>query len=127
MTESWLTVAIRILAGLLLVVSGANKFLAFMPNPPHNEAAAAYLGALAASGYVFPLIGFLEIACGAAFIAGRYVALAAIVLAPIAINIVLFHAMLEPAGGVPGFFVGAATLYLLVASFPKYRELLEPR
>lgn len=125
--ESMPTKVIRILAGLLLVVSGLNKFLHFMPMPPHNEAASAFLGALAATGYMFPIIGAVETICGAAFVAGRFVALAAVVLAPISVNIVLLHAVLDPAGGGPGFFVGIATAYLLAVSLPKYQDLLMPR
>lgn len=125
--ESMPTKIIRVLAGLLLVVSGLNKFLHFMPMPEHNAEASAFLGALAATGYMFPIIGAVEALCGAAFVAGRFVALAAVVMAPIAVNIVLLHALLDPAGGGAGFFVGLANVYLLAVSLPKYQDLLMPR
>jgi putative oxidoreductase len=125
--ESILTKVVRILLGLLLVVAGLNKFLQFMPNPPHNDAATAFMGALAATGYMMPVIAVVEILCGAAFLAGRYVALAALLLAPVALNIVMFHAMLDASGAGPGFFVGIADAYLLAVSYPKYRDLLTPR
>lgn len=125
--DSMPTKIIRILAGLLLVVSGLNKFHSFMPMPEHNAAASAFLGALAGSGYVFPIVGFVEVVCGAAFVAGRFVALAAVVLAPISVNIVLVHAVLDSAGAGPGFFVGLANAYLLAVNLPKYQDLLMPR
>jgi putative oxidoreductase len=125
--ESMPTKIIRVLAGLLLFVSGLNKFFPMMPVPEHNEAASAFLGALAASGYVFPIVGFVEAACGAAFVAGRFVALAAVVLAPISVNIVLVHAVLDSSGAGPGFFVGLANAYLLAVHFPKYQDMLMPR
>jgi len=125
--ESIPTKVIRILVGLLLLVGGLNKFLAFMPNPPHNEAGAAFMGALAATGYMFPIIALVEIFAGAAFVAGRFVALAAVVLAPVALNIVLFHAVLEPSGAAPGYFVGAACVYLLAVNLPKYQDMLMPK
>src|SRR5437867_2480799 len=118
--ESMPTKIIRVLLGLLLLFAGLNKFFGFAPNPPHNEAATAFMGALMATGYMMRVIATVEITCGAAFVAGRFVALAAVVLAPVALNIVLFHAMLDPSGGAPGFFVGAADLYLLAVSFSKY-------
>lgn len=125
--ESMLTKIIRILVGLLLLVTGLNKFLHFIPLPEYTPHASAFLDALTATGYIFPLIGALEMLCGAAFVVGRFVALAAVVLAPIAVNIVLVHGMLDPSGGGAGFFVGIANLYLLAVSLPKYQDMLMPR
>lgn len=125
--ESIPTKVIRILAGAILLAGGLNKFLGFMPDPPHNEAASAFLGALAATGYMVPIIGLVEIFAGAAFVVGRFVALAAVVLAPVALNIVLLHAVLDPSGAGPGFFVGAANVYLLAVNFSKYQDLTMPR
>jgi putative oxidoreductase len=125
--ETMPTKIIRVLAGLLLVVSGMNKFLHFLPMPEHNTAAGAFLGALAGTGYMFPIIGLVETACGAAFVVGRFVALAAVVMAPISVNIVLVHAVLDSAGAGPAFFVGLANAYLLAVNFPKYQDMLMPR
>jgi len=125
--DSVATKVIRVLLGLLLVVAGLNKLLHFMPDPPHNDAATAFMTALAATHYMFPIIAVVEIVCGAAFLTGRFVALAAVVLAPVALNIVLFHVLLDPAGGAPGYFVGLAEIWLLAVSFPKYQDMLMPR
>lgn len=125
--ESIPTKVIRVLAGALLLFGGLNKFFAFVPNPPHNEAATAFMGALAATGYMFPIIAVVEIFAGAAFVSGRFVALAAVVLTPVALNIVLFHALLDSSGAAPGFFVGAATVYLLGVNLSKYQDMLMPK
>ena len=125
--ETMPTKIIRVLLGLLLLFGGINKFVSIGPAPEHNEIGGAFLGALAASGYMFPIIGLVELFCGAAFVAGRFVALAAVLLAPIAINIVLFHAVLNPTGAGPGYFVGVANVYLLAISFSKYQDMLMPR
>jgi putative oxidoreductase len=122
--ESMLTKIVRILLGLLLVVAGASKIIPMSPPPPHNEAATAFMTALVATGYMMPIIAVTEIFAGVFFVLGRFVALAAVVLVPISLNIVLFHAVLDSSGAAPGFFVGAANLYLLAVSFPKYQDLL---
>ena len=122
--ESTLTKVIRTLLGLLLLFAGASKLLGLGASQVHNEVATAFMKGLVAAGYMLPLIAVTEIVCGAAFVVGRFVALGAILLAPIAVNIVLFHAVLDPSGGAPGFFVGIAEIYLLAVSFPKYQELL---
>lgn len=125
--ESKITMVVRYLLGALLLFGGINKFVPLAPQPEHNEAATAFLTALVATGYLMPLVGIVELVCGAAFVSGRFVAAAAIVLAPVALNIVLLHALLDPSGAGPGFFVGAANLWLLFANLPKYRDLLDAR
>jgi putative oxidoreductase len=124
--ESMLTKIVRILLGLLMIAAGAGKFLT-APPPPPNEAAAAFLGALAASGYIFPILAVTEILTGACFLAGRFVALAAVVLFPISLNIFLFHVAIDPSGLAVGIFVLAANVYLLAVSFPKYQDLLSAK
>ena len=125
--ESIPTKVIRILLGLLLVVAGLGKFFPMGEPPAHNEVATAFMTGLVAAGYMMPLIALVEIFCGACFVAGRFVALAAVVLVPISLNIVLFHTMLDSSGAAPGLFVGAANLYLLAVSFPKYQDMLMPK
>jgi putative oxidoreductase len=125
--ESMFTKIVRIPLGLLLLIAGVSKFVPISPPPPHNEAATAFMTAMVATGYMMPIIAATEIFAGVCFVLGRFVALAAVVLVPISINIVLFHAVLDPSGAAPGFFVGAANLYLLVVSFPKYQDMLMPK
>lgn len=85
--------AARVLLGLIFVVFGLNGFLGFIPLPPHEGAAAEFMGGLAAAGYFFPLLKGTEIAVGLALLANRFTALALVVLAPITVNIVAFHSL----------------------------------
>jgi putative oxidoreductase len=93
--RSYLPAIIRTLLGALFVVSGANKLFPFMAVPPMPEPASSLIGALAATGYFFPLLGLTEVVSGLLLIAGRYVPLALVVLAPI-VNIAFFHVALAP-------------------------------
>lgn len=88
----------RVLLGLVFFVFGLNGFLHFMPQPPHDGAAAAFLGGLAASGYFFPLLKGTEVLVGTALLANRFVPLALVVVAPILVNILAFHAALDRSG-----------------------------
>jgi uncharacterized membrane protein YphA (DoxX/SURF4 family) len=87
----------RVVLGLIYFVFGLNGFLNFIPQPPDMpQAAMGFIGGLAATGYFFPVLKITEILGGAALLAGRFKALALIVLAPITVQIFLFHAVLTP-------------------------------
>jgi uncharacterized membrane protein YphA (DoxX/SURF4 family) len=92
--------AARILLGLVFFVFGLDGFLHFIPQPtaPMSENAMAFAIGLVKSGYMFPLIKGTEVAVGLALLSNRLVALALIVIAPVIVNIVAFHAFLAPSG-----------------------------
>jgi hypothetical protein len=104
--------AARLLLGATFTVFGLNGFFHFLPAPAPTGAAAAYVGGLVASGYMFPLIKGTEVAVGLLLLSNRFVPLALTILAPIVVNIVAFHAFLAPAGlGLP-ILVTALGVYL---------------
>ncbi|MGA9717292.1 MAG: hypothetical protein WBQ79_03345 [Acidobacteriaceae bacterium] len=101
----------RILLGLIFVFFGLNGFLHFLPSPPIPGLAGQYLGALVASHYVLAISG-LQVIGGILMLAGRYVPIALIILGPIIVNILLFHATMAPAGIGPGLLT--AVLWIIV-------------
>jgi hypothetical protein len=104
--------AARIGLGLAFLVFGLNGFFNFLPMPPHHGGAGAFLGALAATGFMFPLIKGTEVLVGLLLLSNRAVPLALTLLAPVMVNIVAFHAAFEPASiGMPLALL-SAHLYL---------------
>jgi uncharacterized membrane protein YphA (DoxX/SURF4 family) len=95
-----LKVILRSLLGLIFLVFGLNIFLQFLPQPPLPPAAGEFFGALAKTGYFVPMIGATQVIAGALLLAGIAVPLALILLAPVVVNIFLFHVFLAP-GGLP--------------------------
>ncbi|WP_437964433.1 DoxX family protein [Sorangium sp. So ce260] len=118
--------AARTLLGLVFVVFGLNGFLQFLPQPPAPEAAARFGGALAATGYMFPLIKGTEVVAGALLLSNRYVPLALALLAPIVVNIVAFHTFLTPPNPVAWVLL-ALELYLAFAYRAAFRPMLAAR
>jgi hypothetical protein len=114
--------AARLLLGLVFFVLGLNGFLQFLPTPPAPERATAFVGALIATGYMFPLIKSVEVICGALLLSNRLVPLALAVVAPNVVNIVLFHAVLAP-GGLP---VALLVLALELFTAWSYRDAFAP-
>ncbi|MBI3543088.1 MAG: DoxX family protein [Deltaproteobacteria bacterium] len=102
----------RILLGLIFFVFGLNGFLNFIPVPPMPEKTKAFMDALMATGYFIPVLKGTEVTCGLLLLVGAFVPLALVVLAPIVIQIFLFHAFIQPNGIPMALFIGALMIYL---------------
>ena len=117
------TMVLRIILGLILIVFGANKFIGFMPSPELPEAAGNFMGALASTGYMFPLIGAVEVIVGVLLILNKWVPFALVLLAPVAVNMVLFHLKLAPGGIVPSALVAIINGFLIYVNWDKFKAL----
>jgi uncharacterized membrane protein YphA (DoxX/SURF4 family) len=111
-------VVTRILFGLLFFVFGLNGFLQFMPTPMPSPAGGAFLGALGAAGYMFPMIKIIEILAGLALLSNRCVPFALVLIAPVLVNIIMYHAFLDP----KGLALPIVLLLLHVFTAYNYRE-----
>jgi uncharacterized membrane protein YphA (DoxX/SURF4 family) len=120
-----LQLAARILLGAIFVIFGANGFLHFLPMPAPPAAAGAFLGALAATGYMFPVIKSIEILSGLLLLSGFAVPLALVLLAPIVINIFLYHTILDPAGAALPIVIVALGLFLAWTVREKFQPLFQ--
>ena len=60
--------------------------------------ALAFAGALMKTGYMMPLIWGTEIVSGVLILVGLFVPFALVLLAPVLVNILLFHLFLGPSG-----------------------------
>ena len=87
----------RILLGLLFTVFGLNGFLHFIPMQPPTGLAGQYMGALFVSHYLI-IVFLVQLLGGVLLLANRYIPLALILLGPVIVNIVCFHAFLAPEG-----------------------------
>lgn len=86
----------RIVLGLIFFVFGLNGFFNFLEPPAMNQEAMDFMGALMATGYMMPeAIKSVEVTGGALLLIGVCVPFALTILAPIIVNIVLFHLFLD--------------------------------
>lgn len=116
----------RILFGVLWLVFGLNFFFNFLPpQPPAPEEAMKFLGGLMANPYMFPVIKILEIAVGLLLVTNIAVPLALIVIAPITVNIALYHFVLDPAGMAPAVLVLVLNLFLGYAYWDRFQSLFK--
>ena len=124
------TTGARVLLGLVFFTFGLDGFLHFVPQPDPSTmppGSVALAGALMASGYMFPLIKGTEVVVGALLLANRFVPLALVLLAPVIVNIVLFHAFLAPSGIAMAIVLVALQLFLAWRHRRAYRPMLTAR
>ena len=116
----------RYLLGLIYFVFGLNGFLNFIPAPADMpEGAVAFFTGVMSAGYFMPLLKGTEVICGLLLLSGFAAPVALVILAPITIQIFMFHAMLTP--GIQMIVMPAVMVVLhLVAAkafWPMYRPL----
>lgn len=123
--NSMFTKIVRILLGILLVLFGTNKFFGFIPLPELPEKAASFMTSLGATGYVLKTVGFLEIIIGVLLLLKKWVAFALTLLAPISINILLFHLFLDVNGITGALLVAVLNGMLIYKHWTQYKSLFQ--
>lgn len=119
-------IIVRVLLGLMFAVFGSNAFLHFIPMPPMEGQAGAFIGALASSGYIY-VIALLQVIGGLLLlIGGRFVALGLTLLGPVIVNIVLYHIFLDTQGLPMAIGVSLAALFLLWVYRFKFPAIFQP-
>lgn len=102
----------RLLLGLPFVVFGMNGFLHFIPMQPMPEPAQTFFTGLMAVKYFLPVLAGTEVFCGLCLVTGAFVPLALIVLAPVMVQIILFHLFVSLEGMGMVVFFAALQIYL---------------
>jgi len=124
------SVIARYLAGVIFLVMGLNGFLNFIPFPPPGGIAAQFMGALYVSHYLWVIFAF-QLVAGLLLLVNRYVPLAVAMLAPVLVNILVFHALMAPSGLPLALFVAVLWTVIFVdvrAAFSGlFQSRLQPR
>ena len=128
-----LNTIIRTGLGLMLLAFGLNKFFWFMPDfdftgypeAEHLFEALRFSGddPNAGKGYIMNLVGLTEAVVGLLLIVKKWVSFALVMLVPISVNIVLFHAYVNLPNILPAIVVALANAYLMHKNWDNYRSL----
>lgn len=116
---------IQVIAGLMLIIFGLNGFLQFMPMPEPTPEMGKYMGALFATGFIFPIVKIVEILAGIAFLTNKYSSLMAVILMPVMLNAFLAHLFLDIAGIGGSLILVIATLIVMVKNKARYVEIFK--
>jgi putative oxidoreductase len=123
--DAKISLVARLLLGLMYAVFGCNYFFEFIPLPPpvKDSLAAGFMGSIFASKFLLA-IKVIEIACGAMLLAGLLPRLAAVLIMPISVGILLFHGTMAPEGMVMGGVLVVINAVLLYSYRESYKPML---
>ena len=123
--NSTFTKILRIVLALILLFFGLNKFIAFsfMPIPELPANASDFMSSLRATGYALPIVGILEVCIGLLLLLKKAVPFALLLLAPISINILLFHLFLDLPSIGGALIVVLINVILIYKHWKVYRPL----
>lgn len=120
-------IIVRVLMGILFIFASVTYLLNLFPQPELTENMKIFNEGLAASGYFMTLLKITELVCGIALVAGYFVPLVTVILAPIIINIFFVHLYLDRTGLPVAIFLILANLFLAYYNWDKYQPLLEAK
>lgn len=113
----------RSLMGLLFLFASVTYFFKLITPPPLTGAMKVFNDGLEASRYLIPTVKVIELICGLAFLSGRFVPLASVLIAPIIVNILLTHVFLGPEGIPLAVFLVLANGFLGYYHWDRFRPL----
>lgn len=114
---------IRYLMGFVCTVLGLNGFLNFLPMP--KTAFPAFFLALLATGYMLKLVSATLLVSGILLLANRLVPFALLLMAPLMVNVLLYHIFLDPGGIGLALVVTAMEIYLAWVNRAAYATVFQ--
>ncbi|MBI5020052.1 MAG: DoxX family membrane protein [Ignavibacteriales bacterium] len=118
-------IIVRSLMGLLFLFSSITFLFKLITPPEPTGTMKIFSDGLEASVYLLPTVKIIELICGIAFLSGRFVPLAAVLISPIIINIFFIHAFLAPEGLPVAIFLVLANLFIAYNYRESYKPLLK--
>ena len=116
---------LRVIYGIFLLTFGLNGFFNFFPLPEMTEEAGTFIGSLAQTGYILPIVGVLQVVVGLLLIVNKFTPLILIVIFPIMLNAFLLHLFLDPAGIVGSLVAIILNVFLFIANKESYKNVLQ--
>lgn len=111
--------------GLLYVAASVLVLFNLAPQPELSGAPKEFMEGMNATGYMLKLIKITELVCGASLVSGYYVPLALVIIAPVSLNIFLYHAFVMSEGLPAAVFILLATAFLGFSYRERYAELFK--
>lgn len=117
-------IIVRVLMGLMFAFASIAFFFKLVDAPEQTGSVKIFNDGIAASIYLMPTVKVFELLSAIAFLSGRFVPLATVVIFPITLNILLFHAFLQPEGLLIAILLLIGNLFLAYYYRDKYKSMM---
>ena len=118
-------IIVRSIMGLLFLFSSITFLFKLITPPEPTGAMKIFSDGLEVAVYLMPAVKIIELICGIAFLSGRFVPLAAMLISPIIVNIFFVHAFLGPEGLPVAIFLVLANSFVIYNHRESYKPLLK--
>lgn len=118
-------IVVRSLMGLLFLFASITYLFKLITPPEQTGAMKLFTDGMDAAVYLLPTVKVIELLCGLAFVTGRFVPLATILIAPIIVNIVGVHLFLAPEGLPIAIFMALANAFVAWHHRDSYKPLFK--
>ena len=131
--ESIFTKSSQILLGLILLVAGGlNGFFHFLPEQASTLntqciECQSFIEGLLSTGYMLYLVKMTELIVGVMLILGMFVPLALVLIAPVVLNIAMYHLFLDPSGLPIALIITVLYAWLAYQNLETFRPLFKDR
>jgi uncharacterized membrane protein YphA (DoxX/SURF4 family) len=116
-------IIVRILMGLMFAFASITVLFKLFPQPELSGNIKTFMEGVNVTGYMITTIKIIELICAVAFLSGRFVPLATVVIFPITLNILLFHITLAPDGLIVAILLMTGNLFLAWYYRDNYKPL----
>jgi putative oxidoreductase len=118
---------VRYLMGLMFLIFGLNGFLHFIPQPPPTDPLALQYMTVMITSHYLVLVFLLQFVGGVLLLLNRFVPLALVLLAPIIVNILEFHILMNPGTIAPGLLALICWLILFFQVRPAFAGIFQAK
>ena len=115
----------RILEGLIFLIFGLNGLLHFYNPPPPTGDALTWFGIMTTHHWM-NFVAVVQLVGAILLLVGRFVPLGLTLLAPVIVNILLYHALLWSHGYALAILVLILELFLLAVYWRSFAPVLHP-
>jgi putative oxidoreductase len=117
-------IIIRVLMGLMFTFASIVVLFKLIPQPEQTGNVKIFMDGMTVTGYMMTTVKIIELICAIAFLSGRFVPLATVVIFPITFNILMFHIFLAPEGLLVSILLMIGNLFLAWNYRENYKSIL---